>query len=390
MYIAYQLFLIHCSKNCIIYVLMSVEVFSFNFVDHTETQYIQDQPSAYKDSLQDHSQVVESDVPIELVKEFDDLSRGFIRLNQSVRHSIEQYHNCLNDLQDLIRIEYCLEPLSGEQATVDNVLKRLTQHYCLLNVRILELLVETLPDKGKCLQQQVASYIEQLKKFKSHAKMKYLVDLLKEHQAKKNGHKLVKLKVREFWEDITLKRFEEMLRDILQTLYCYTSQMKVEKGCICISWVIPDMDTSKLISPQPLEFLKIIGVVYLHIGDEVVYSLPEDGCDTLEAAMLQAVELKNTQAIQLLQAVGSDNNDIITKSVDNVVSVVSSVTDNSDTAAVTSSSSSSTERERVPVVSTHSQSIQEPLSTQPGHHTPDDVFTQEEPFKITGMNITFL
>ena len=102
------------------------------------------------------------------------------------------------------------------------------------------------------------------------------------------------------------------------------------------------------------------------------------------------LELKNTQAIQLLQAVGSDNNDIITKSVDNVVTVVSSVTDSSDTAAVTSSSSS-TEREHVPVVSTHSQSIQEPLSTQPGHHTPDDVFTQEELFKIIGMNIiTFL
>ena len=85
-------------------------------------------------------------------------------------------------------------------------------------------------------------------------------------------------------------------------------------------------------------------------------------------------------------------NDIITKSVDNVVTVVPSVTDSSDIAAVTSSSSSSTEREQIPVVSrsTHSQSIQEPLSTQPGHHTHGDVFTQEELFKNTGMNITFL
>ena len=83
--------------------------------------------------------------------------------------------------------------------------------------------------------------------------------------------------------------------------------MTVEEGCICIRWVIPDIDTSNLISPQPLDFLKIIGVVYLHIGDEVVYSFLKDGCDTLEAAMLQAVELKNTQAIELLQAVGSDN-----------------------------------------------------------------------------------
>ena len=352
------------------------------------SKYISPSPlSENEDCVQNRAKQVE--VPDEVVQGYKNLSLQFSKLKHNVRQSIRQSNINVDDLQDVISDECSFEPLSGKEATVDNFLNRLSQYYSLLDVRVLEFLFKTFFDKDHPIQRQLAEYIELLDKFKSSAKMKHLVHLLKQQQTVNTGHKLVKLKVREFWSGFTVKKFEKVLRAILKTKYSYTSQMTVEEGCICIRWVIPDMDTSKLIQPQPLEFLKIIGVVYLHIGDKVVYSLPEDGCDTLEAAILQAVELKNTQAIQLLEAVGSDNNDIITKSVDNVVSVVSSVTDNSDTAAVTSSSSS-TEREHVPVVSTHSQSIQEPSSTQPCQHTPDNVFTQEELFKITGMNIIFV
>ena len=329
------------------------------------------------------------EVPDEVVQGFNNLSLQFSKMKHNVRQSIRQSNISVDDLQNVISDECSFKPLSGKKATVDNFLNRLSQYYSLLDVRVLEFLFKTLFNKDHPVQRQLTEYIELLDKFKSSAEMKHLVHLLKQQQTVKSGYKLVELKVREIWSGFTVEKFEKVLRAILKTKYSYTSQMTVEEGCICIRWVIPNMDTSKLIQPQPLEFLKIIGVVYLHIGDKVVYSLPEDGCDTLEAAMLQAVELKNTQALELLKAVGSDNSDIITKCVDNVVTVVSSVTDSSDTAAVTSSSSS-TEREQVPVVSTRSQRIQEPLSTQRGYHTPDDVFTQEELFKNTGMNITFL
>ena len=352
------------------------------------SKYISPSPlSESEDSVQNRTKHVE--VPTEVVQGFNNLSLQFSKLKHNVRLSIRQSNISVDDLQEVISDECSFEPLSGKEATVDNFLNRLSQYYSLLDVRVLEFLFKTLFDKDNLVQRQLTGYIKLLDKFKSSAEMKHLVYLLKEQQTVKSGHKLVELKVREFWSGFTLKKYEEVLRAILKTTYSYTSQMTVEEGCICIRWIIPDIDTSKLIRPQPLEFLKIIGVVHLHIGDKVVYSLPEDGCDTLEAAMLQAVELKNTQAIELLQAVGSVNNDIITISVDNVVTVVSSVTDSSDTAAVNSGSSisgSSTGGEHVPVVSTHSQSIQEPLSAQPGHHAPDDVFTQDQLFENTGMN----
>ena len=276
------------------------------------SKYISPQPlSENEDSVQNRAKQVE--VPDEVVQGFDYLSLQFSKLKHNVRQSIRQSNISVDDLQDVIIDECSFEPLSGKEATVDNFLNRLSQYYSLLDVRVLEFLFKTFFDKGNPVRRQLTEYIELLDKFKSSAKMKHLVHLLKQQQTVNSGHKLVELKVRDFWSSFTVNRFEKVLQALLKTKYSYSSQMSVKEGCICIRWVIPDIDTSKLISPRPLDFLKIIGVVYLHIGDEVVYSLPEDGCDTLEAAMLQAVELKNTQGIELLQAVGSDNN-IITKS----------------------------------------------------------------------------
>ena len=244
--------------------------------------------SESEDSGQNRTKQVE--VPDEVVKTFNKLSVRFNMLHQSIRQSIRQSQIHLDDLQELIRVECLLEPLSSRDATVDNVLKRLSQHYCLLNVRILQILVETLLIEEYPLQSQLTEYIELLDEFKSSAEMKHLVYLLKQQQTVNSGHKLVKLCVREFWSDLTLKKFEKVLRAILKTEYSYTSQITVELG-------------------------------------------------------------------------------------------------GSDTAAVTSSSSSS-EGELVPVVSTHSQSIQEPLNTQPGHHSSEDILMRKEPFKNTGMSVT--
>ena len=43
----------------------------------------------------------------------------------------------------------------------------------------------------------------------------------------------------------------------------------------------------------------------------MIYNMPSEGCEVMEAAMLQAVELKNTRAVELLLAVGC-NPEVIT------------------------------------------------------------------------------
>ena len=102
-----------------------------------------------------------------------------------------------------------------------------------------------------------------------------------------------------------MAQFETVINEILDTLYHQLSHITVGKGCICVSWAIPDhINASKLVPELPLEFVQIIGVISLHIGDTAIYDIGGEGCETIESAMLQAIELKNTQAIELLLAVG--------------------------------------------------------------------------------------
>ena len=163
--------------------------------------------------------------------------------------------------------------------------------------------------------------------FESSAKMIQLVDLIKEKQVIIGGDKIVKLKVRKFWEDITVKQFVKVANEILGTLYDVMSQISVGKGCICISWVIPDIDTTKLVPDHSVEFVRIIGVISLHIGSDVIYNIEGEGCETIEAAMLQAIELKNTRAIELLLAMGC-NPEVATYNGDNAVTTIVNIREN--------------------------------------------------------------
>ena len=88
--------------------------------------------------------------------------------------------------------------------------------------------------------------------------------------------------------------------------------MIVTEGCICISWVVPDTFTAKSITMQSLEFIELIGIISLHIGDEEVYNIPGDGCEVLEAAMIQAIKLENKEAIEVLLSFGNCNLNIVT------------------------------------------------------------------------------
>ena len=267
-------------------------------------------PNEQKDLLSQEVSVVgrtttEQEVIGELSKEFTKLSDEFALLTSKIKIAFKHSDVNLDQLQDLIKSKCGLDPLPQEEATVDVVFKRLDQYYSVLNFHILIFLVKNLLGENQMLQKQLLDYGNVVDKFTSSAKMIDLVDLIKAKQTATSKQKVIKLKVREFWSRFTVKQFEAIMNEILETLYMLGAQITVGKGCICISWTIPaNLDTANLVTPQPLEFLKIIGVVSLYVGKEVVYNIPGEGCDVLEAAMLQAIELNNTRAIELLSMMG--------------------------------------------------------------------------------------
>ena len=256
-----------------------------------------------------------------LANNFVSLSRKFTSLTAKIMIAFKEANVDIDHLQHLIEGECGLEPLPKEKASIAAVFGRLHQHYSILNFCVLTFLVEELLEKHQLLREKIADYENQVDRFKSSAKMIELVDLIKAKQTTTDKHKTVRLKVREFWSHFTVKQFENIMNRILKTLYKLGSQISVKEGCICVSWVVPDLDIADLITPQPMEFLNTIGVVSLHVGDVLVYDVPGEELDTLEAAMLQAVHLKNRRAIELLLSVGADPQLLATSEDDEIKNI---------------------------------------------------------------------
>ena len=257
-------------------------------------------------------------IPPEVSEEFEELSENLTVLSTKVKMVLSKSKVTLEDLQYLVRDHCGLEPLVEEQANVDKVFRRLP--LSILDFRVLKLLVRTFLPEDKTLQKEITELKISVDQFKSSAKIIYLVELIKGKRSTNDAsHKIVKLKVREFWSLFEIGKFERVMGELFQTKYELLSQISVKKGCICISWLIA-ADAAKLITPEPedKEFVKIIGVISLQIGDSAIYEIPGEGCEVLEAAMLQAIELKNTRAVEFLLAVGCDP-EVATCNGDNTV-----------------------------------------------------------------------
>ena len=186
-----------------------------------------------------------------IAKEFTALFDKFTLLTSNFNKVFKQSEVDMDDLQDAIEVQCGLEPLPKEQSTVDTVLKRLRQHYSILNFHILTFLVKNFLKKNKMLLKQMANYTKAVERFKSSTEMIHLVDLIKTEQIAGGRSKVVKVETHVFWNwtQFTMKKFETVINEILKGLYQLASQISVEKGCFNVSWVVPVLDRTDLITP---------------------------------------------------------------------------------------------------------------------------------------------
>ena len=259
------------------------------------------------DTTQQQLVVIEDKRVYEVSNDFLSLFKHYALLSFKIGRSFESSNIDVQNMQGLIEHLCGLPPLPQNEASIFAVFDRLKKHCSILNFQPLVCVVDALLSNEKTLRENLLELEKAIDCFKRSANMTTVVNLIKSHYEtiRDDDKKILKLKVQEFWENFNLKEFEIVITKILGRLYTKLSHITVGTGCICVSWIIPpSVNYTKLLPELSLEFLQIIGVIYLHIGDDVIYNVGEEGCQTLEAAMLQAIELKNTRAIELLLAVG--------------------------------------------------------------------------------------
>ena len=264
------------------------------------------------DSVDQTSIAPKVPVPPEVSKQYFTLS---LRLTDIYLHFKDVFAASsvkIEKVQHLIKRHWGIDPHAGNEATWENLFLRLDEECCMFdNPHVLSVIIDKFLSDNQVLSKQMGEFDKAVDSFKSSAKMDHLVDLLKKKKGSiKSNIQTIRLKVKELWSQCTLKHFETAMKILLESLYDHLSSLSVDMGCYCISWITSvDFPASKLLpknSEDLFKVFKIIGIISLQIGEEMVYDSTEEvpGCEVLEAAMLQAIELNNTLAIEILLAMG--------------------------------------------------------------------------------------
>ena len=242
-----------------------------------------------------------------IIKAFNNLITSFASLVLHIKNSLQRRSVSIHDLQVFLQALCNLEPISPDVVTMEKIFSRLHRYYCFLNYHVLISIVDTFLCNDKPLKQLIKGYASKLRTFKKSAKMKDLVGVIKEKRALYDSHNVVEIKLHSFWDRINIHRFERMAMVVFQESYNLHVHIKVTDGCICVSWIIPNIYPYRLI-PDSHGFMRRLGIISIKIGDNIIYECLDESCSVLESTFLQAFELEDIGAMELLLAVGCDTN----------------------------------------------------------------------------------
>ena len=243
-----------------------------------------------------------------IAKHFSKITTSFASLVLDIRNTLQRKSIPIDEIQVFLQALCNLEPLSSEVATLERVYSRLHQYYCFLNYHVLISIVDRFLSNDIHLKHVLKDYTTQLQKFKKLAKMKDLMRLIKEQRELHGSHKVVEIKLHSFWDKITIQRFERIARVVFLESYKLHVQIRVVDGCICVSWIVPDVYKCTDVLLNDKNWMRTLGIISLKIGDSIIYEYLDEGCSVLESAFLQAFELQDISAMELLLAVGCDTN----------------------------------------------------------------------------------
>ena len=186
-------------------------------------------------SLESDSHLVDTsmplDVPCEITKDFLILKKKLTNLIITLKTSLVNSAVDIGNLQLAIKSMCGLKPLVDMEATFEAIFFRLEGECTIIDYVILVFIIETFLPNDTSLCNLVKEFNEGVNQFMSSAKMMHLVDLVRKRQENSNKSRLVRLKVREFWNRFTIQlQFENVLQNLFKTLYDHLSCISVVKG----------------------------------------------------------------------------------------------------------------------------------------------------------------
>lgn len=285
-------------------------------LDFVESSVVE--PSPNHKSMEKHSRSVESPqcivIPVDkcTMDVFRQLESKFAALIKDIKNTIDEKKVPILDIY-----RYIIELLNlqltrvSEPSTIDQLFIMLRPHYSFLQYSLIKNLVEEFLQDSRPMQASLTAYESELEKFKKGTKMKELVDKIGESFKEEENVAVVMLKLEGEWMDVTMQRFQKLVEVIFREWsHCISRMIKVEKGCMCITWVVSRdvlpflKQTCASESRLELELMECVGIKRLIIDDVVIR---DNSIDYQNKSLLHYSIFKgNVEAVGLLVSAGLD------------------------------------------------------------------------------------
>ena len=241
----------------------------------------------------------------ETVKEFRKVERKFAMLACDIQTAIEEGNISLVRLQRFLR-EILKENGKFMQATtVEELFDKIRPHYCFLNTTILEDIVEEF--FGEPLKEQLDTYEKQLNEFIESTKVSFLEEIDSKRTSDEAEMPQIVFKMSSRLADITIKRFQMLVRLIFEGEERALTHALVKKGCICVTWLTRESAIPSLVAhaQQKVVFMSLVGVLKLSTTETTIFDQEDDDI-SLQAALLLANNVGCADAVEFLRSLGTD------------------------------------------------------------------------------------
>ena len=278
-------------------------------------QHVSDITDA-SDQVQPSSSIQKVSIPSEevIIEELKILHRSFTSLAKDIRCKLEELvKSGKSSFHDIAAyIEEAQVGIRGltKLNTTDELFEVIRPHNDYLDCELLEMIVEEyLHDDD--ITHQVKLHIDKVKLFKCTTPIITLRNKLQQYASILNisdEHLVVTIKLQNDWGRVVLKYIEKLVQNLLQ--YQHKVILKVEAGSISIMILLPKEKLQYFIdaSHQKLQFMRLMGIFMLQIGDTTVLQESENKEFTFDSALLESSQSGNNEAVQFLLDLGVNIN----------------------------------------------------------------------------------
>ena len=251
------------------------------------------------------------DLEVDIVEELKKLHRSFTSLARDIRSKLDALvKSGKSSLHDIVA--YIEEAqVSGmkrltEVNTIDDLFDAIRPYNDYLDCELLEMIVEEYLDDDDITK--VKAHIDKVKLFKLTTPIKDLKNKLQEFTSIPNIsdiHLIVTIKFQAGWGRVTIDFIEKLVQNLLDYRH-KVRILNVEYRSISVMLLLPKEMLHHFIvcSSQKLQFMHLIGIFRLQIGDITVFEESKNKNFTFESAFLQSSQCGDNEAVQLILDLG--------------------------------------------------------------------------------------